>query len=337
MISRATYETALLQFFAPLVPLFENSRVTEIVLNGPEQIYVEAEGRLERVPIAMSREDLLGALRVVAQYVGRHFDEGHPILEAHLPSGARLEAVLDPVALGGPAVAIRKHQTRLLTPEQLVALGALSRDALELLSRLIQSKKNLLISGGTGSGKTALLRCFASMASDDERIVVLEDARELRLEKPHVVSLETRPPDGEGRGALTMADLFRATLRLRPDRIVMGEVRGAEALDLIQAMNSGHGGCLSTLHASNPAGALRRLETLASSSDVHLSPLALRSQVAHAVDWIIQTERLPEGRRGVTEIAEVRGVDEAGHFVAEPRFVRQGKELVERGGEGGSL
>jgi pilus assembly protein CpaF len=324
MIKATTYEQALLRFWAPLRPLFDDPRVSEIVINGPENIFVEEAGRLRKVDQHLPQEDLLGALRIVAQYVGRTLDEEHPILEAHLPSGARLEAVMSPIAQGGPCVAIRKHQLAALGPEELVRLGALSAESLDEVSRFVRSKKNILVSGGTGSGKTSLLRCFATLSDPNERLVVLEDARELHLQLPHVVSLETRPPDPRGRGALTMADLLKATLRLRPDRIVMGEVRGAEALDLVQAMSTGHGGCLSTIHASNPLGALRRLETLAASSDVPMSAGSLRSQVAHAIDVIIQTERLPSGKRGVTEIALVEGLNAAGEYQVRTRYKRSG-------------
>jgi pilus assembly protein CpaF len=264
----------------------------------------------------------------VAQYVGRAFDDEHPILEAHLPGGARLEAVLDPVAAGGPCVAIRKHQVNTLGPRELVSLGAISEEALEEVARCIASKKNILVSGGTGSGKTSLLRCFASLIPEEERIVVLEDARELRLPLPHVVSLETRPPDPRGRGALSMTDLLKATLRLRPDRIVMGEVRGSEALDLIQAMSTGHGGCLSTIHASSPSGALRRLETLAVSSDVPVSNGSLRTQIVHAIDVVVQTERLPSGKRGITEVALTSGLNGAGEYEVHTLYQREGDRLV---------
>jgi pilus assembly protein CpaF len=331
MINTSTYEHALLQFFAPLRALLEDPKISEIVLNGPEKIYVEEAGRLRPAEVGLTREALLGALRVVAQYVGRDFDEEHPILEAHLPNGARLEAVMSPIAADGPCVAIRKHQQDSLTVSDLVALGAVSEAALREIADFVRGRKNILVSGGTGSGKTSLLRCFATLARSEERIVVLEDARELRLPLAHVVSLETRPADPRGRGQLTMTDLLRATLRLRPDRIVVGEVRGPEALDLIQAMSTGHGGCLSTIHASSPSGALRRLETLAASSSVPVSLSSLRSQVAHAIDMIVQTERLPSGKRGVVEVAFVEGLSDSGEYRVSSRYRRQGERLVVSG------
>lgn len=334
MISSAIFERALEDFLSPLRSCFEDAEVTEILINGPTQIFVERAGVLSRRPqIQLEPQSLLGALRVVAQYVGRAFDEAHPILEARLPDGSRLEAILSPIAQTGPCVAIRRHRAALLTLDRLVELGALTERAAHFLAHLVCGKKNILVSGGTGSGKTSLLNGLVALVSEQERILVLEDSRELEFRQGHVVSLEARPADVRGRGEVPLFELFRATLRLRPDRIIMGELRGREALDLIQAMTSGHGGCLSTIHASSPADALRRLETLALLSGVELPLSALREQVVSAVDWIVQTDRLPGGRRGVTHITEIVTSDSSGKPVLRERFSRRrGGVLLEVNG-----
>jgi pilus assembly protein CpaF len=315
VISESVYAQAIAGLLAPLAAHFEDATVSEILVNGPHEVYVERRGRLEPSPARFdSAGALLSALRAVAQFAGRPLDREHPILEAHLPDGSRLEAILPPVAPRGPSVAIRRFQKSTLSMSHLVELGSVSHEAAELLERLVVEKKNVLVSGGTGSGKTSLLRCLAAFVRPEERLVVIEDARELELEQPHVVGLEARPADERGRGAVSIRDLFKATLRMRPDRIVIGELRGGEALELIQAMTSGHGGCLSTIHASHPQDAMRRLETLALMSDVQLPLLALRAQIASAIDVIVQTSRLANGRRGVTHIAEVCPLDEQGQY-----------------------
>lgn len=331
MIASSVYEKTLLRFLEPIAPLLAQSDVTEIVINGPSKVFMERQGRLEPVDAVLDPEALLGALRVVAQYAGRPLDDEFPILEAHLPDGARLEAVLAPIADGGPCVAIRKHQLSSLTATRLVEMGSLSPEALEFLAETVGHKENVLVAGGTGSGKTSLLRVLATMSDPNERILVLEDARELSLQLGHVVSLETRPADARGRGRIAMADLLKATLRLRPDRIVMGEVRGAEALDLIQAMSTGHGGCLSTIHASSPIGALRRLETMALLAGHEVPLTALRAQVALAIHVVVQTDRLPDGQRGIVEIARVLPLSDAGEYRAETLFSRASGAGLVRG------
>jgi pilus assembly protein CpaF len=331
VIQSAAYERALLRFLEPIAPVLAQPDVSEVVINGPSKIFIERRGKLEAFDAELDPEGLLGALRVVAQYAGRPLDDEFPILEAHLPDGARLEAVLAPIAEGGPCVAIRKHQLTSLSAEKLVELGALSEEALAYLQQAVAHQENILVSGGTGSGKTSLLRVLATMSDPDERLLVLEDARELALQRNHVVSLETRPADARGRGRITMADLLKATLRLRPDRIVMGEVRGAEALDLIQAMSTGHGGCLSTIHASSPVGALRRLETMALLAGYDVPLTALRAQVALAIHVVVQIERLAGGKRGVTEIARVLPLSAHGEYEVETVFLRTPEGLLREG------
>lgn len=315
MIPAEVYERTLLGFLAPIVPLLEEPGVSEVMINGPFEIFVERGGKLFRTERRFAdQQALLSALSNLAQYAGRPFDEEHPILEARLPDGSRVEAVLPPAAPLGPQVAIRRFFRETISVEKLLRLGSLTAEAANTLRFLVGCKQNLVVAGGTGSGKTSLLNALSSFIPDDERVVVIEDARELQLQREHVVQLEARPPDVRGRGRVTVRDLFRASLRMRPDRIVIGEIRGGEALDLVQAMTSGHGGCLSTVHATYPIDALNRLETMALMSDVQLPLFALRAQIASAVDIIVQTARLRDGSRHVTHISEVVGCDANGGY-----------------------
>lgn len=310
MIPKDVFEQTLLGFFSPVRAFLDDDSVTEIMINGPSRIYVERRGRIESTSAKFaSGHDLLSALRNLAQYVGRPFDERRPILEAHMPDGSRVEAVMAPAATDGPTVSIRRFYREALTAEKLVAFGTISRDALALLQALVAGKQNIIVAGGTASGKTSLLNVISSYCDPLERIVVIEDSRELQLQQEHVVHLESQPGDEKGRGQITIRKLFQASLRMRPDRIVVGEIRGSEALDLIQAMTSGHGGCMSTVHATHPADTVSRLETMALMSDVALPLHALRAQVASAVSFILHATRLPDGGRVVTSIAEVVGYE----------------------------
>lgn len=315
MIPKQVYDQTIRQFFAPIAPFLDDCSVTEILINGPREVFIEKRGVLERTDAGFTDEDeLLAAIRHLGQYVGRTVSRERPILEGRLPDGSRVEAVLPPASPDGPHVAIRRFARETLTIDTLVEWGALTTEASELLRALVACKQNFLVAGGTGSGKTSLLNCLSSFVGSDERIVVIEDARELQLQSAHVVQFEAQAADAKGRGRVSVRDLFKATLRLRPDRIVVGEIRGAEALELVQAMTSGHGGCMSTVHASHPVDALSRLETMALMSDVELPMRALRSQLASAIDVIVQTARLSDGSRGVTHIAEVAGLDESGKY-----------------------
>jgi pilus assembly protein CpaF len=310
-------------FFEPVAAHFADPAVSEVMINGPSLVFVERQGIIYKSDAQFpNRAALVSALRATAQFLGRPLDELHPILEGRLPDGSRIEAILDPVAQGGPCVAIRRHQTVSVTLTDLVKWGALSLEVVGLLGDYSSAAKNIIVSGGTGTGKTSLLRCIASLIPAELRIVTIEDARELELPHPHVVSLESRPSDERGRGALDIGQLFAATLRMRPDRIVIGELRGGEALDLVQAMTSGHGGCLSTVHASTPLDALRRLETLALFRGLGLPLAALRSQIAAAVDVIVQVERARDGRRQVSEVVEVMPLDELGQYQVKVRAQR---------------
>lgn len=308
----------------PIAPLLADSGVGEIMVNGPADVWIERDGRLARTPHRFeSTEDLLAALRAVAQFVGRPLGPDHPILEGRLPDGSRIEAVLAPIAADGPILCIRRFTRARHGLEAMLANGTLCATAGELLAHAVAEKRNVLVSGGTGSGKTSLLNALSARIGADERVVVIEDSRELQLDQPHVVQLEARPADARGAGEVSVRQLLRATLRLRPDRIVIGEIRGPEALDLVQAMTSGHGGCLGTVHASHPCDALARVETLALMSDVALPLPALRSQIASAVDLVVQIARGRDGGRRVTEIASVEGLDERGEYRLQTRVARK--------------
>ncbi len=334
IIPKEVFEETLLQFLAPIRPFLDDPAVSDIMINGPFQIYVEKKGQLHLTGARFeTREALVAALRNAAQFVGKHVDEMKPILEGRLPDGSRIEAILPPAAPDGPCVSIRRFFKETLTVERLVNFGALTPDVAATLQALVVSKLNILIAGGTGSGKTSMLNALSSYIPEGERVVVIEDSRELQLQREHICMLEARPPDPKGRGEVTIRDLFRATLRLRPDRIVVGEIRSGEALDLIQAMTSGHGGCMSTLHATYPRDTTSRLETMAMMSDIDMPLTALRIQLASAVNIICQVSRLQDGSRKITHITEVLGFDAVkGEYLLQDIFVRQYQGFDERGG-----
>ncbi|AKT36519.1 CpaF family protein [Chondromyces crocatus] len=333
MIPREVFEETLLHFFAPIRPFLEDPSVSDIMINGPGQIYVERRGLLFLTEARFeSQEALMAALRNAAQFVGKHIDEFHPILEGRLPDGSRIEAVLPPAAPDGPSVSIRRFSKEKLTVERLVQFDAMTPEAALTLRALVASKLNIVVAGGTGSGKTSMLNALSSFVPEGERVVVIEDSRELSLQREHVVQLEARPPDPRGRGAVSIRDLFKATLRLRPDRIVVGEIRSGEALDLIQAMTSGHGGCLTTVHATYPRDTLTRLETMAMMSDVDMPLVALRLQLASGVNILTQISRLQDGTRKITHITEVLGFDlDSSSYVTQDLFVRTYQGIGPRG------
>lgn len=328
-IPRHVFDQTVASLFAPVVPFLEGDEVSEIMINGHDEIYVEKSGRLYLTGSEFASEHaLMSALRNLSQFVGRELNTRQPILEARLPDGSRVEAIIPPAAPSGPVVCIRRFRRKQLTLSRLVDLGAFSRDTAGLLRTILARKENVLVAGGSGSGKTSLLNALASLAPDDERVVVIEDSQELQLGLPHVVHLEAQPVDVRGRGGVTIRELLRATLRMRPDRIVIGEIRGGEALDLIQAMTSGHRGCLSTVHATLPIDTLSRLETMALMSDVDVPLNVLRAQIASAIDTIVQVSRRSDGSRCVTHVTEVQGYDrESGYrvshlFESSTEFVR---------------
>jgi pilus assembly protein CpaF len=325
MMSREIFAETIVEFLEPVRPFLEDRSVTEILINGPKSIYVERRGKLEKTAAAFANDEaVLVALRNIAQFAGKVVDERHPILESRLPDGSRVQGVIPPASFGGPSVAIRRFSVSAFAMTQLVELGALTPDAAETLEALVAAKLNVLVAGGTGSGKTSMLNTLSRSIPAGERIVVIEDSKEVQLQQDHVVYLEARPPDPRGAGAITIRDLFRATLRMRPDRVVIGEIRGGEALDIVQAMVSGHGGCMGTLHATYPRDTLTRLETMALMSDVEIPLAALRMQIASGIQCILQVGRLRDGSRKVTHLSEVLGYDlESSRYELQDLFVRR--------------
>jgi pilus assembly protein CpaF len=332
-IPKEVFEETLLQFFAPIKPFLDDPSVSEVMINGPKQIFIERKGQLTLTDAKFeSVEHLVAALRNLAQFLGKFADEQRPILEGRLPDGSRVEAVLPPAAPDGPAIAIRRFFKETLTVDRLIGFGAMTEDSASALHAMVASKLNVLVAGGTGSGKTSMLNALSSFIPDTERVVVIEDSRELQLQREHVVMLEARPPDPKGRFAISIRDLFKATLRMRPDRIVVGEIRSGEALDLIQAMTSGHGGCLSTLHATYPRDTLTRLETMAMMSDIDMPLVAMRIQLASAVNLICQVARLQDGSRKITHITEVLGFDvNTSTYEVQDIFVRKYEGVGSKG------
>jgi len=290
----------------PLEDLLADPTVEEVMVNGPDRVYVEREGRIAPAAVAFGgEEELRNTIERILAPLGRRIDELSPMVDARLADGSRVNVVIPPLAIDGPTISIRRFGARRPTPHELVALGTLTPAQRDLLEEAVAARRSVLVSGGTGSGKTTLLNALSSFISPAERVVTIEDAAELRLQQPHVVRLESRPPSIEGRGEVTIRDLLRNALRMRPDRIVIGEVRGAEALDLLMALNTGHDGALSTLHANSPADALSRLETLALMAGVGLSHEGIAEQLQRAIDLVVHLQRCPDGARRVTEIAEV--------------------------------
>jgi pilus assembly protein CpaF len=309
------FEQTLSELFAPVASLLADDEVNEVLINGYDEVYVERAGLLEwsgsKFP---SDYALMSALRNLSQYVGRELSERRPILEARLPDGSRVEAVIPPASPRGAVACIRKFRQRELTLARLIGSDTISQRTGELLQGIVLERRNIIVSGGSGAGKTSLLNALASLARVDERVIVIEDSKELQLELPHVLHLEAQPASHEGQDEITVRELLRATLRMRPDRIVIGEIRGGEALDLVQAMTSGHRGCLSTVHGTLPIDALRRLETMALMSDIEIPVPILRAQLASAVDVIVQLARGEDGVRSVTHIVELAGFNEGAGY-----------------------
>ncbi len=290
----------------PLEVLLADPAVEEVMVNGPGRVFVERGGRIEPTGVAFAdEEELRNAIERILAPLGRRVDELSPMVDARLADGSRVNVVIPPLAIDGPAVSIRRFGARRPGPAELVALGSLDEDQCELLGEAVAARRSILISGGTGSGKTTMLNALSSFIAAEERVVTIEDAAELRLQQPHVVRLESRSAGVEGRGEVTIRDLLRNALRMRPDRIVIGEVRGPEALDLLTALNTGHDGALSTVHANSPADALSRLETLALMAGVGLPHTAIAEQVQRGIDLVVHLRRRPDGSRLVSEIAEV--------------------------------
>jgi len=296
--------------YGPLQRLLDDEAVSEIMVNGADNIFVERSGKLVPANIRFATEGHLRRVieRIVSQ-VGRRIDESSPMVDARLPDGSRVNAVIPPLAVDGPSLTIRKFSKDPLTSSDLVGFGTLSPEMVTLLSACVRGRLNILVSGGTGTGKTTLLNVMSGFIPSDERIVTIEDAVELQLHQDHVVRLESRPANIEGKGQISIRDLVRNSLRMRPDRVVIGECRGGEALDMLQAMNTGHDGSLSTVHANTPRDAIARLETMVLMAGMELPVRAIREQIASAVDVIVQLSRLKDGSRRVTHITEVQGME----------------------------
>jgi pilus assembly protein CpaF len=294
----------------PLEPLLADKTVSDILVNGAKQVYVERRGKLELTNITFTNDaHLLNIIDRIVSAVGRRIDESSPMVDARLKDGSRVNAIIPPLALDGPVLSIRRFAVELLTIDDLIQLGSLTPAIAQVMNAVVKARLNVVVSGGTGAGKTTLLNLMSGFIPETDRIVTIEDSAELQLQQPHVVRLETRPPNIEGRGAITQRELVRNSLRMRPDRIVLGEVRGGEALDMLQAMNTGHDGSLTTIHANTPRDALGRIENMVSMTGINFPTKALRSQIASAIDIVIQVERMEDGRRRVVSLQEINGME----------------------------
>src|SRR5215216_841988 len=294
----------------PLEPLLADPTISDILVNSYANIYIERRGKLERTPISFKDDEhLMRVIERIVSRVGRRIDEASPMVDARLPDGSRVNAIIPPLAIDGPTLSIRRFGTDPLKMPALIENGALTKEIAILFEMCVRARLNIVISGGTGAGKTTLLNAMSAFIPAAERIVTIEDSAELQMQQPHVVRLETRPPNIEGRGEVTQRDLVRNALRMRPDRIVIGEVRGGEAIDMLQAMNTGHDGSLTTIHANTPRDALSRLETMIQMTGMRLSDRAMRQQVASALDLVVQVARLSDGSRRVTSISEITGME----------------------------
>jgi pilus assembly protein CpaF len=315
------YEKSVKEFLKPVRYFLEDASVSEIMINGPEDVWIERKGRLFRTDAKFTPEGLEAAARNVAQYVGRIITDERPRLDARLPDGSRIHVVLPPIARKGTTISIRKFFPGKLSVPQLIGFGALTPEWARFIDACVKTKQNVIVAGGTGSGKTTLLNVVSSLIPNDERILTIEDSAELQLSQDHLVAFESRPPDKLGRGAVTIADLLHSSLRLRPDRIVIGEVRGGEAFDLMQAMNTGHSGSMCTVHANSPTETCRRLESLCLMSEIELPMVAIRAQIAAALNIIICCARFHDGSRRLTHIAEVLPLNEKGDYRTQDLFV----------------
>lgn len=317
--------------YGPIDVLLRDPEISEVMVNGPGQIFVERKGKLERSEITFrDDEHVMHTIQKIIIPLGRRLDEASPLVDARLPDGSRVNAIIPPLAVHGPTLTIRKFAKDPLTVENLIQFGTLSTEMALFLKACVQSRLNIVVSGSTGSGKTTLLNILSSFIPEDERIVTIEDAAELQLRQEHVVTLETRPPNLEGKGRIGIRELVINCLRMRPDRIVVGEVRGGEALDMLQAMNTGHDGSLTTGHANGPRDILIRLETMVMMAGVDLPAKAIREQIANAINLIVHQERFRDGTRKITHITEIVGM-ESDTITLQDLFVYEQKGLDERG------
>lgn len=316
----------LTMFLEPVKPWLDDPEVSEIMINGPKDIYIEKSGKLAKVDSAFPSEPaLFAAANNIAKSVGRVLNEEYPRLDARLPDGSRVHVVIPPLSRCGTVVAIRKFRTDSLQPENLIEWGSISEEMLDRLRELVQKRMNMLVCGATSSGKTSILNVLSSFIDSADRIITIEDSCELQLRQPHLVQFETRRPDKDGKGEITFRDLLHSALRLRPDRIILGEIRGGEALDMLQAMNTGHSGSMSTIHANNAADSLLRLETCVMFAGFDLTLNAIRNQVVAALNYIIHTGRLDDGSRKVLGISRVLPLDHGEyHLESEWEWIQTG-------------
>lgn len=335
--------------YGPITPLLNDPEISEIMVNGPDQVYVERKGKIELTEVFF-RDDahVMNIIDRIVSPLGRRIDESMPMVDARLPDGSRVNAIIPPLSLVGPVITIRKFSQDPLTIEDLIQFNTLTPEMARFLEACVKSRLNIVVSGGTGSGKTTTLNVLSSFISPTERIITIEDAAELQLHQPHVVTLESRPPNIEGKGAISIRDLVRNALRMRPDRIIVGEVRSGEALDMLQAMNTGHDGSLTTGHANSPRDMLSRLETMVLMAGMDLPVRAIREQIASAIDLIIHQSRLRDGSRRITHITEVQnmegdvivlqdlfnfiqtGVDDDGRVIGEFRATGMRPKFIDR-------
>ncbi len=294
----------------PLEPLLKDPTISDILVNKHDTIYIERRGKIERTNVTFKDDEhLMRVIERIVSSVGRRIDESSPMVDARLQDGSRVNAIIPPLAIDGPVVSIRRFGSDPLKMAMLIEYKALTKDIADMLQMVVHARLNVLISGGTGAGKTTLLNALSAFIPENERIVTIEDSAELQLQQPHTVRLETRPPNIEGRGEVTQRDLVKNALRMRPDRIVIGEVRGGEAIDMLQAMNTGHDGSLTTIHANTPRDALSRLETMIQMTGMRLSDRAMRQQIASAINLVVQVARMSDGSRRVTSISEITGME----------------------------
>ncbi|MCB0408039.1 MAG: CpaF family protein [Bdellovibrionales bacterium] len=317
----SVFEQAIKNFLGPIVPLLEDEKITEVMINAHDEIWVEIKGKIQKTNAKFRDEDALrAAVNNIAQSVGRRISDEEPRLDARLPNGYRIHAVIPPCSRKGTTLAIRKFSKVQFSFKDYVQMNAMTVDVAQFLDICMKLGKNILVSGGTGSGKTTLLSVLCNRIPRGQRIIVIEDSSELQVNYEHVVFFETKMPDEQGQGEVTIRDLLKSSLRLRPDRIIVGEVRGSEALELVQAMNTGHKGCLGTVHANTASDAIVRLEALAQGGDSRLSEKALRYQIVSAIDIIVQASRYPDGSRRIASVDEVRGFTPDGAYDVVPLY-----------------
>jgi pilus assembly protein CpaF len=315
----------------PLEPLLADASISDILVNGSKSVYIERKGMLEMTDVEFNDDDhLMNIIDRIVSAVGRRIDESSPMVDARLADGSRVNVIIPPLALDGPMVSIRRFSVEMLGMENLIELGSVTEASAKLMAAVVKARLNILVSGGTGSGKTTLLNILSGYIQATNRIVTIEDSAELQLQQPHVVRLETRPANIEGKGEVNQRDLVRNCLRMRPERIVLGEVRGGEALDMLQAMNTGHDGSLTTIHANTPRDALTRIENMVSMTGIEIPPMGLRSQIASAINVVLQVERQEDGRRRLSSIQEIVGME--GNIITMSELFRFEREGMDENG-----